>query len=197
MSKPVDKWDSSANTVRRRYHRALAKGGTDLRSRPLPNTPVSVTRLHRWTGHKRASMDQVWARNRGDSSLHWRNTWKVHRISTWLSSHGKVHGKVHDGPQETWPSMQCMSAFLGGVSDAASCKSVGYTGGTGDIFTNCHLLVFACGYLQYHVLLLCNPSYSGEYRINFISSLILPILSVNYTLCVKLYIIVCKITICV
>ena len=58
--------------------------------------------------------------------------------------------------------------------DAASCKSVGYTGGTGDIFTNCHLLVFACGYLQYHVLLLCNPSYSGEYRINFISSLILP-----------------------
>ena len=25
--------------------------------------------------------------------------------------------------------------------DAASCKSVGYTGGTGDIFTNCHLLV--------------------------------------------------------
>ena len=59
--------------------------------------------------------------------------------------------------------------------DAASCKSVGYTGGTGDIFTNCHLLVFACGYLRYHVLLLCNPSYSGEYRINFISSLILPI----------------------
>ena len=36
--------------------------------------------------------------------------------------------------------------------DAASCKSVGYTGGTGDIFTNCHLLVFACGYLRYHVL---------------------------------------------
>ena len=25
--------------------------------------------------------------------------------------------------------------------DAASCKSVGYTGGTGDMFTNCHLLV--------------------------------------------------------
>ena len=59
--------------------------------------------------------------------------------------------------------------------------SVGYTGGTGDIFTNCHLLVFACGYLQYHVLLLCNPSYSGEYRINFISSLILPILLRNWS----------------
>ena len=70
MSKPVDKWDSSANTVRRRYHRALAKGGTGLRSRPLPNTPVSAQRLHRWTGHKRASMDQVWARNRDNSSLH-------------------------------------------------------------------------------------------------------------------------------
>ena len=41
--------------------------------------------------------------------------------------------------------------------------SVGYTGGTGDIFTNCHLLVFACGYLRYHVLLLCKTSYEGEF----------------------------------
>ena len=69
--------------------------------------------------------------------------------------------------------------------DAASCKSVGYTGGTGDIFTNCHLLVFACGYLQYHVLLLCNPSYSGEYRINFISLLILSILIRNWSYILK------------
>ena len=58
--------------------------------------------------------------------------------------------------------------------DAASCKSVGYTGGTGDIFTNCHLLVFACGYLRYHVLLLCKTSYEGEYRIMFVSPVILP-----------------------
>ena len=81
----------------------------------MPNTPVSAPRLNRWTGHKRASLDQLWARNRDDCSLHLRSTWKVHRISTWLSSHGRVHGKVHDGPRKhTRPSMQCMSAFLGG-----------------------------------------------------------------------------------
>ena len=135
MNKPVDKWYPRYGY----HHCALAKGGTGLWSRPLPNTPVSAPRLNRWTGHKRASGDQLWARNRGDSSLHCSSTWKVHGNSTWLwpwkstwchvENHTTLHA-MHVG----------VPGRVSGV-DAASCKSVGNTGGSGDFFTNCHLFV--------------------------------------------------------
>ena len=56
----------------------------------------------------------------------WKSTWK----STWWPTRNTALHAVHVGVPGRVPGV-----------DAASCKSVGYTGGTGDIFTNCHLLV--------------------------------------------------------
>ena len=57
----------------------------------------------------------------------WKSTWK----STWwlMETYVALHA-VHVG----------VSGRVSGV-DAVSCKSVGYTGGSGDIFTNWHLFV--------------------------------------------------------
>ena len=49
----------------------LAKGGTGLRGRPLPNTTPSLLRvLHSWTRQKQVPLDLIWALSRGDSRLH-------------------------------------------------------------------------------------------------------------------------------
>ena len=68
---------------------------------------------------------------------------------------GKVHGcqAMEEYMEEymvawkhTRPSMQCMSAFLGGRR-CCELQVSGLTGGSGDIFSNCHLIVLACEYL--------------------------------------------------
>ena len=100
---------------------------------------------------------------------------KVYRNSIWLWPwkstcwHVEPHTTLH-------------AVHVGGVPgrvsgvDAASCKSVGNTGGSGDFFTNSYLLVVCiCDYLRYIVLHLCITQTPGEYRINFISLLILSI----------------------
>ena len=60
--------------------------------------------------------------------------------------HGQDHGRVRW--KSTWwrvRTHKALHAVHVGVPDhgvdAAGCKSVGYTGGTWDIFTNCHLFV--------------------------------------------------------
>ena len=62
----------------------------------------------------------------------------------------------------------------------ASCKIVsGVYRRSGYFFTNYHLFVLHANNLRYIVLQVCNPSDSGEYRINCISLLILSILQVT------------------
>ena len=39
---------------------------------------------------------------------------------------------------------------------------------------------YACGYIVYIVLLLCNPRYSGEYKLNYISLFNFPILGIFF-----------------
>ena len=93
--------------------------------------------------------------------------------------HGQDHGRVrwkstwwrvktHKGP----PCSACRRSSHD--VDAAGCKSVGDDGGTWDIFTNCHLFVCKRISAIYRPSVCC-PRYSGEYRINCISLLILSI----------------------
>ena len=97
--------------------------------------------------------------------------------------HGQDHGRVrwkstwwrvktHKGP----PCSACRRSSHD--VDAAGCKSVGDDGGTWDIFTNCHLFVCKRISAIYRPSVCC-PRYSGEYRINCISLLILSILQVS------------------
>ena len=121
---------------------------------------------------KLASLDHIWARYRGNSSLRWRNTWQSTQKSTWLntwksmwkSAWWLVAWNTH-GP----PCSACWRLWTGFQRRCCDVQSVGHTGGSGDLLTNCLWLLFACEYLWYIVLHLCNTQIPGEYRINCIS----------------------------
>ena len=62
----------------------------------------------------------------------------------------------------------------------ASCKNVsGVYRRTGYVFTNCHLFVLHCDHIVNMFFKYVLPRYSGEYRINCITLLILLILQVS------------------
>ena len=107
----------------------------------------------------------------------------VHGKVRWNSTAGIVHGQDHGRVRwkSTWwrvkthkgpPCSACRRSSHD--VDAAGCKSVGDDGGTWDIFTNCHLFVCKRISAIYRPSVCC-PRYSGEYRINCISLLILSI----------------------
>ena len=92
--------------------------------------------------------------------------------------HGRVHGRVHDGMCKlTRPSMQCMSASLGGCPASmlrvASQWATPADPGISSQIVIC--LLFACDYLRYIVLQVCITQRAGEYKINCISLLIFSI----------------------